>query len=168
MITVFVLQRPARRRQRLDRLPGLHLRRREHPQGQCCPSHRKRRGRVRTLVLLTINPFVVNATRIKNPLAGIPKDHLLQDVENFAHNKDLMHILPLLKKGALVAQSPRDFEDLPELDEPDKQALREETTRKWKHPFALYYTIVVSSIAAATQGWDQTGMEYTYTTFLSR
>lgn len=97
------------------------------------------------------------STRIKNPLTGIPKDRLLEDVDNFAHDRDMTDILPLLKKGALVAQSPRDFESLTELDEDEKQVLRDEVLHRWRHPWALYHTIVVNSIAAAIQGWDQTG-----------
>lgn len=95
--------------------------------------------------------------RIKNPLVGIPKEQLLQDVENYANEYGLVDILPLLKKGALVAQNPRNFEAIEELEEDERQALREEVTRRWKHPFLLYYTIVLNSIAAAIQGWDQTG-----------
>lgn len=68
-------------------------------------------------------------------------------------------ILPLLKKGALVAQSPRDFESLTELEEDEKQLLRNEVVHRWRHPWALYHTIVVNSIAAAIQGWDQTGIK---------
>lgn len=63
--------------------------------------------------------------------------------------------MPLLKKGALVAQSPADFEALEELDEEEKEALRQEVTHKWRHPRSLYYTIFLNSIAAAIQGWDQ-------------
>lgn len=63
--------------------------------------------------------------------------------------------MPLLHKGALVAQSPADFESIEELDENDRRVLREEVTHRWKHPWALYYTIIVNSIAAAIQGWDQ-------------
>lgn len=95
--------------------------------------------------------------RIKNPLVGIPKLQLMADVEAYANKFDLMHILPLLKKGALVAQNPRNFENIEELDEGDRQALREEVTHRWKHPWALYFTIILNSIAAAIQGWDQEG-----------
>jgi hypothetical protein len=65
--------------------------------------------------------------------------------------------LPYLRKGALVAQSPGHIENITELDEADRQSLREEVTRRWKHPRILYFTIVLNSIAAAIQGWDQTG-----------
>ena len=95
--------------------------------------------------------------RIKNPLADIPKDQLLQDVDNFAKQNGLADILPLLRKGALVAQRPRDFETMTELDETEKETLRREVTHRWRHPWTLYYTIILNSIAAAIQGWDQTG-----------
>jgi hypothetical protein len=81
----------------------------------------------------------------------------MQDVEDYAVEHNLMAILPILQKGALVAQQPRGFENIAELDEVERQALREEVTRRWKHPFILYYTIVLNSIAAAVQGWDQIG-----------
>jgi hypothetical protein len=56
-----------------------------------------------------------------------------------------------------VAQSPLLFEELEDLDESDRLALREEITHRWKHPRILYMTIFLNSIAAAIQGWDQTG-----------
>jgi hypothetical protein len=95
--------------------------------------------------------------RIRNPLIGISKDQLLADVDNFAAENGLEEIAPLLRKGALVAQTPKLFEELAELDDAEKTALREETTHRWKLPKILYYTIILNSIAAAIQGWDQTG-----------
>jgi hypothetical protein len=101
---------------------------------------------------LTLNP------RIGNPLADIPKDQLLQDVNKFANQHGLEGILPLLQKGALVAQRPRDFEMITELENAEKKILCNEITHRWRHPCSLYFTIVLNSIAAAIQGWDQTGM----------
>ena len=89
---------------------------------------------------------------------GIPRVELLQDVENYAQTNGLMDILPMLRKGALVAQNPLGIEDIPDLDEPDREALRNEITHRWKHPKTLYFTIILNSIAAAIQGWDQTGI----------
>ncbi|EHY54773.1 hypothetical protein HRR83_004098 [Exophiala dermatitidis] len=94
---------------------------------------------------------------VRNPLVGIPRERLLQDVENYASENQLTDILPLLRKGALVAQSPHAIEHIPDLDESERQLLREEVTHRWKHPKTLYFTIVLNSIAAAIQGWDQTG-----------
>ena len=65
--------------------------------------------------------------------------------------------MDLLKKGALVAQSPDDYESMAELTDDEKRALREEKTRRWHHPRTLYFLIILNSIGAAIQGWDQTG-----------
>ena len=70
----------------------------------------------------------------------------------FAKQHQLEHIGPLLIKGALVAQSPALFEEIEELDDSDRIALREEVTHRFKLPKLLYYTIVLNSIAAAIQG----------------
>jgi hypothetical protein len=81
----------------------------------------------------------------------------MQDVEEFAAEKNLNDILPLLRKGALAAQSPDALDSIHELDDAERQNLREEFTRRWKHPRILYFTIILNSIAAAIQGWDQEG-----------
>ncbi|KAF2703468.1 MFS transporter [Pleomassaria siparia CBS 279.74] len=94
---------------------------------------------------------------IRNPLVDIPKAQLLADVDAFAKENGLEAEAPLLRKGALVAQNPFLFEEIEELDENDRLALREQHTNRWKHPKVLYMTIVLNSIAAAIQGWDQTG-----------
>lgn len=56
-----------------------------------------------------------------------------------------------------MAQNPANFENIEELDEADREALRREVTHRWSLPWSLYYTIFLNSIAAAVQGWDQTG-----------
>jgi hypothetical protein len=95
---------------------------------------------------------------IRNPLKGIPKAQLLENVTRWHAEKGLgSDVLPLLKKGALVAQNPAQFEDIAELSEDEKESLRREITHRWSHPWPLYYTIILNSIAAAIQGWDQTG-----------
>jgi hypothetical protein len=96
-------------------------------------------------------------TELPSVLEGVSYEQLVRDVESFAHEHQLRDILPDLVKGALVAQNPRGFEQISELDEIDRQHLRDEITHKWKHPRALYFTIVLNSIATAVQGWDVTG-----------
>lgn len=86
-------------------------------------------------------------------MKGFAKEHQLEDVE------------PLLLKGAIVAQSPALFEELEELDEADRTALREELTNRFKLPRTLYFTIILNSVAAAIQGWDQTGSNGANLTF---
>ena len=89
--------------------------------------------------------------RIKNPLLGIPEDQLLADVEEFAREKDLTDILPLLQKGALVAQNPTSFETIKGITDEERDYLRLEVTHKWKQPRSLYFTIGLCSIGAAVQ-----------------
>ncbi|KAK6440772.1 hypothetical protein LTR95_002996 [Oleoguttula sp. CCFEE 5521] len=107
----------------------------------------------------SIAAMMQNTTgEVKNPLIGIPRPQLMRDVDTFATQYGFSgDEVELLKKGAIVAQNPADFENMPELDDYDRNALREEIMRRWKHPFALYFTIILNSIAAAIQGWDQTG-----------
>jgi hypothetical protein len=118
---------------------------------------RKPHWRVRNIVSTFTNKAHLDY-RIKNHLEGLSHDELMANVESYASEHDLTDILPLLKKGALAGQKPAEAGSIPELDEQDRHVLREEITRRWHHPWALYYTIILNSIAAAIQGWDQTGM----------
>ncbi|RYP21379.1 hypothetical protein DL765_002280 [Monosporascus sp. GIB2] len=99
--------------------------------------------------------------KIKNPLKGIPYDQLMRDVEAFAHEKGLEEHIPILRKGALVAQTPDNYGEeivgAEALDEAEMKALRDEVEHKWRMPWRLFLTIVTCSIGAAVQGWDQTG-----------
>ncbi|EJD03080.1 uncharacterized protein FOMMEDRAFT_123257 [Fomitiporia mediterranea MF3/22] len=97
------------------------------------------------------------SAKIKNPLIGIPEDQLMADVERFARDQELTDILPLLKHGAIAAQNPLDFETQKGLTDEERDILRYEISHKWKQPTSLYFTIILCSIGAAVQGWDQTG-----------
>ncbi|KAJ6079572.1 hypothetical protein N7467_009325 [Penicillium canescens] len=97
------------------------------------------------------------SAKIKNPLADLTKSQVLRDVEQFAQEFNVTDILPELQKGALVARSPTEFESVPDLTETELTALRDETLHKWRQPRALYFTIILCSVGAAVQGWDQTG-----------
>lgn len=98
--------------------------------------------------------------KIKNPLDGIPRDELMRDVEIFAQQKGLVEHLPLLRKGALLAQDPDNYDNIggdEELTWEEKDVLQREKEHRWRLPFKLYLTIVTCAIGAAVQGWDQTG-----------
>lgn len=82
----------------------------------------------------------------------------MQDVEDYAAREHLEDLLPLLRKGALIGQDKDSPETFAALSLIDQDTLHIEATRRWKQPWILYYTIVLNSIAAAVQGWDQTGM----------
>lgn len=82
---------------------------------------------------------VTTATKQKNPLAGLTREELFRDVEEFAREKELEHIVEELKRGALVAQDPKAFEQLTELSEVEKELLRREKTHRWNQPFMMYF-----------------------------
>ncbi|KAI1452895.1 hypothetical protein F4805DRAFT_470493 [Annulohypoxylon moriforme] len=105
---------------------------------------------------------------ITNPLAGIPREHLLDQVTRFSEWHGLAEYIPLMRKGALVAQNPAAFEDIQgseALDKDEITALRNETEHKWRVPWLLYLTIITCSIGAAVQGWDQEGSNGANLTF---
>ena len=81
----------------------------------------------------------------------------MRDVREFARAKGLDEYLSLLKKGAQIAKDPRCFEVVRGITEPEKQALFNEENHRFKQPVALYATIIICSVGAAVQGWDQTG-----------
>ena len=89
--------------------------------------------------------------RIKNPLADLPKDQVLRDVERFAQEHQLGDILPELKKGALVARDPAEYESIPDLTDTERSALSDEVLHRWRQPWSLYFTIILCSIGAAVQ-----------------
>ncbi|ROW10764.1 hypothetical protein VPNG_05145 [Cytospora leucostoma] len=98
--------------------------------------------------------------KIKNPLAGIPRHELLAQVEEFAAEKGVTEYTDYLKKGALIAQDPDNYEDIhgeQKLTPEEVTVLQREVSHKWKVPTTLYLTIVTCSIGAAVQGWDQEG-----------
>jgi hypothetical protein len=88
--------------------------------------------------------------RVVNPLSGIPKAELLDNVSRFCEAHGLQENITIFQKGALVAQNP-DFESIGELDEDDKYHLRRETTHKWHLTKELYWTLAVCSLGSAVQ-----------------
>ncbi|KAJ5251538.1 hypothetical protein N7489_001948 [Penicillium chrysogenum] len=87
---------------------------------------------------------------IKNPLAGIPHDQLMANVTAYATEYDLESILPVLKKGALVAQSPAGIEDLSELNDDDRRILYAEHTRRWRTDLSQLILLIGSNGANLT------------------
>lgn len=84
----------------------------------------------------------------------------MAQVEDFADEKCLAEYTDLLKKGALIAQDPENYEDIPgehQLTQDECDDLQAEVHHKWRVPRALYVTIITCSLGAAVQGWDQEG-----------
>ncbi|RAR01754.1 MFS sugar transporter [Stemphylium lycopersici] len=94
--------------------------------------------------------------KFENPLAGIPKRKLFQDVENFCKKYDMMDKFEMMKKGALISQAPYHAHSIAELDPEDHAVLDHEAKHKWSQPWTLYFLTVMCSLGAATQGMDET------------
>lgn len=94
---------------------------------------------------------------IENPLGHLTPEQLLRDVRDFARSKNLEQHLDLLKKGAQIAKDPRFYEAVRGITEIEKRALRDEEYHRFRQPVALYVTVIICSVGAAVQGWDQTG-----------
>lgn len=84
----------------------------------------------------------------------------MSNVQEYAELHGLQDILPTLRKGALAGQDPITARTSPLLNGQEHEILHVEANFRWRQPWALYYTVILNSIAAAIQGWDQTG-EYT-------
>ena len=93
--------------------------------------------------------------KFENPLAGISKSKLFQDVERFCRDYDLMDKLETFQKGALIAQAPAKFRGIDELSSEDVETLQNETTHKWRQPWMLYWLTAMCALGAATQGMDE-------------
>lgn len=106
----------------------------------------------------TVAKLSTNANaKIQNPLYGLSRDDLLKRVGDFCKEKGFEDRLPLFTKAALLAQNPKGVETIEELDEEDRIAIRREVTHRWSQPRDLYKTVIICSLSAAVQGWDQTG-----------
>lgn len=70
------------------------------------------------------------SAKLRNPLAGIPRENLMAQVEDFARQRDLEHALPALKKGALLAQNPGAYNSMPELTEEERAIIEREHTHR--------------------------------------
>lgn len=86
-----------------------------------------------------------------------PKEQVYEDARGFAEMHGMSEHADLFGRAALVARSPKEFEDLVELQEDERDALIYERDHKWHGPWMLWYSIALCAVGAATQGWDQTG-----------
>ena len=90
--------------------------------------------------ILDIEPSQRDQVRaFENPLANVPDDQLMRDVEKFCEKFDLMDSLEDMKKGARVSKKPYDVQSADYLSESDKAVLMREKTHKWDQPWMLYW-----------------------------
>ncbi|CCH42360.1 putative membrane protein [Wickerhamomyces ciferrii] len=90
-----------------------------------------------------------------NILSQYDEDQVMQMGKNFA----LKHNLPnpeMFAKGAAIARNPKGYNRMSFLTDEEKQVLHQEVHNPWKIPKKLYQVIFSISLAAATQGADET------------
>lgn len=97
------------------------------------------------------------SSKIQNPLIHMTEDEMLRDIDSFSKEHGFEEHLPLLRKGALVARDPANFAAVEGITDEERAAISNEVLHKWRQPKILYFTIILCSIGAAVQGWDQTG-----------
>jgi hypothetical protein len=96
--------------------------------------------------------------KISNPIAGVPRDILLEQIALFCTTHQLQEHTEVIQRGALIAQDPDNWDtQVTDLSETERRELQMEVDHKWRQPWQLYFTILLCSIGACVQGWDQTG-----------
>ena len=78
---------------------------------------------------------------IENPLAVKSREAVIRDVKRFVQEVGITDDEEVFIKGALVARDPDNFENIPELTDEDKAALRKEVTHRWHQPFMMYFLV---------------------------
>ena len=106
-----------------------------------------------------VDPEKVDSSNLNamfdNPLAGIPRDQLFEDVNQFCQKHGLTEHYDTFCKGALVAQNPNAAQQLDILTDEEKRHLAREKTHKWSQTWDLYWLVIMCSLCAAVQGMDE-------------
>lgn len=119
-------------------------------------SHNEEKGRKHSVFDIDISDREHLNAHFENPLAGVDDEQLMRDVEAFCEKYDLMDQLENMKKGARISKSPNTVAEAYFLEPAEKDVIIREKTNKWDHPFMLYWLCTMCSLAAATQGMDET------------
>lgn len=101
------------------------------------------------------------AAKLRNPLAGMTEQAVLNDVDIWVEEKGLAEHRDVFRKGALIARvGQRDdgFEYVSQLTEEEKGVLRHEIQHRWSQPFMLYFLVILCAGSAIVQGMDQTAV----------
>lgn len=75
----------------------------------------------------------------ENPLARVPDEQLMRDVEDFCERHGMMEHVEDMKKGALISKAPDEVQTATFLSDQEKETILREKTHKWDHPWMLYW-----------------------------
>lgn len=79
----------------------------------------------------------VTADDVLNPLSSVSRHHLMAEADAFVDNFGFQADRDIFRRGALVAQRPKQFEYIDGLSDDDKTALASERDHIWRQPRAL-------------------------------
>lgn len=102
-----------------------------------------------------------DVTLLQNPLAGMTREDVLNDVDNFVDTHGLEEHREVFRKGGLLArvnQDPYGFERVPDITDEERLMLRKEVEHRWHQPFQLYFLVILCAGSAIVQGMDQTAV----------
>lgn len=92
--------------------------------------------------------------KLSNPLAGLSHSELRKQGRHFAlvHEIGDESDIRAFELGAVLAQAPGRFADLPDLSNREREILRREFVNRWAQPWTMYAVIALCSLSAAVQG----------------
>jgi hypothetical protein len=92
--------------------------------------------------------------KLANPLAGYSYDELRRQGINFAitHQIGDEEDVRAFAIGAVLAQVPEKFTQVPDLRPDEVEILQKEFSNRWSQPWTMYLVIVLCSLSAAVQG----------------
>ncbi|KAL5043076.1 hypothetical protein BDW71DRAFT_200122 [Aspergillus fruticulosus] len=96
--------------------------------------------------------------KLANPLAGYSHEELRRQGISFAitHQIGEEGDIRAFGLGAMLAQAPEKFENVPGLTVQELEVLRHEFEHRWSQPWTMYLVIILCSLSAAVQGMDET------------
>ena len=109
--------------------------------------------------------FNINAA-IHAPFNGLDESELEDKVTRFVDHAGLDDYINYFLKAGFVAQSDDAFNCDPgdgplqlSLSAEERLCLKEEKSRRWKHPGALWRLVALCALGAAVQGWDEAAVD---------
>lgn len=103
------------------------------------------------------------SAQIHAPYDRLPEAALREKIGNSIKETGLTRYHDLFLKGAFIAQNDSAFEGRRDdggfLEDEERSSLKEEKSRRWKHPRTLWALVILCAIGAATQGWDESAID---------
>ena len=103
------------------------------------------------------------SAQIHAPFDRLDEEEINSRVDEFIQETGLGLYRQYFLKGAFIAQNDRAFDgprdDDLSLEDEERTNLREEETRRWKHPRSLWQLVILCAFGAATQGWDESAVD---------